>query len=134
MRYVMLVLRAGAGAGLFAVDRHRDPFEHFFVFSGPHTGGGPLKIRPNESPAYGLLRVERARQRLRPPLQPHLGLGAVLHQQQPARAGGPELFDNQRIRLAAAGDCHLAVVAEDGAVYICGGLSRASATRSRGGG
>jgi hypothetical protein len=70
MRYVMLVLRAGAGAGLFAVDRHRDPFEHFFVFSGPHTGGGPLKIRPNESPAYGLLRVERARQRLRPPLQP----------------------------------------------------------------
>ena len=29
----------------------------------------------------------------------HLGLGAVLHQQQPARAGGPELFGNQRIRL-----------------------------------
>ena len=50
----------------------------------------------------------------------HLGLGAVLHQQQPARAGGPELFDNQRIRLAAAGERHLAVVAEDGAVYTCG--------------
>ena len=50
----------------------------------------------------------------------HLGLGAVLHQQQPARAGGPEMFDNQRIRLAAAGQCHLAVVAEDGAVYTCG--------------
>ena len=33
----------------------------------------------------------------------HLGLDAVLHQQQPARAGGPELFGNQRIRLAAAG-------------------------------
>ena len=49
-----------------------------------------------------------------------LGLGAVLHQQQPARAGGPELFANQRIRLAAAGGCHLAVVAEDGAVYTCG--------------
>ena len=50
----------------------------------------------------------------------HLGLGAVLHQQQPARAGGPEMFANQRIRLAAAGFCHLAVVAEDGAVYTCG--------------
>ena len=51
----------------------------------------------------------------------HLGLGAVLHQQQPARAGGPEMFDNRRIRLAAAGYCHLAtVVAEDGAVYTCG--------------
>ena len=50
----------------------------------------------------------------------HLGLGAVLHQQQPARAGGPEMFDNQRIRLAAAGWSHLAVVAEDGAVYTCG--------------
>ena len=49
-----------------------------------------------------------------------LGLGAVLHQQQPARAGGPELFANQRIRLAAAGSWHLAVVAEDGAVYTCG--------------
>ena len=49
-----------------------------------------------------------------------LGLGAVLHQQQPARAGGPELFANQRIRLAAAGSYHLAVVAEDGAVYTCG--------------
>ena len=49
-----------------------------------------------------------------------LGLGAVLHQQQPARAGGPELFANQRIRLAAAGCWHLAVVAEDGAVYTCG--------------
>ena len=49
-----------------------------------------------------------------------LGLGAALHQQQPARAGGPELFGNQRIRLAAAGFCHLAVVAEDGAVYTCG--------------
>jgi len=49
-----------------------------------------------------------------------LGLGAVLHQQQPARAGGPELFANQRIRLAAAGWYHLAVVAEDGAVYTCG--------------
>ena len=52
--------------------------------------------------------------------QGQLGLGAVLHQQQPARAGGPELFANQRIRLAAAGCCHLAVVAEDGAVYTCG--------------
>ena len=50
----------------------------------------------------------------------HLGLGAVLHQQQPARAGGPEMFGNQRIRLAAAGWKHLAVVAEDGAVYTCG--------------
>jgi alpha-tubulin suppressor-like RCC1 family protein len=40
--------------------------------------------------------------------------------QQPARAGGPEHFGNQRIRLAAAGFCHLAVVAEDGAVYTCG--------------
>ena len=50
----------------------------------------------------------------------HLGLGAVLHQQQPARAGGPELFDNQHIRLAAAGESHLAVMAEDGAVYTCG--------------
>jgi alpha-tubulin suppressor-like RCC1 family protein len=50
----------------------------------------------------------------------HLGLGAVLHQQQPARAGGPEMFGNQRIRLAAAGWNHLAVVAEDGAVYTCG--------------
>ncbi len=49
-----------------------------------------------------------------------LGLGAVLHQQQPARAGGPELFANQRIRLAAAGYRHLAVVAEDGAVYTSG--------------
>ena len=49
-----------------------------------------------------------------------LGLGAVLHQQQPARAGGPEMFDNQRILLAAAGYCHLAVVVEDGAVYTCG--------------
>jgi len=49
-----------------------------------------------------------------------LGLGAALHQQQPARAGGPELFANQRIRLAAAGSWHLAVVAEDGAVYTCG--------------
>ena len=48
-----------------------------------------------------------------------LGLGAALHQQQPARAGGPELFDNQRIRLAAAGWLHLAVVAEGGAVYTC---------------
>ena len=33
-----------------------------------------------------------------------------------ARAGGPELFRNQGIRLAAAGRCHLAVVAEDGAL------------------
>ena len=49
-----------------------------------------------------------------------LGLGAVLHQHQPARAGGPELLGNQRIRLPAAGECHLAVVAEDGAVYTCG--------------
>ena len=52
--------------------------------------------------------------------QGQLGLGAALHQQQPARAGGPELFANQRIRLAAAGSYHLAVVAEDGAVYTCG--------------
>jgi hypothetical protein len=36
------------------------------------------------------------------------------------RAGGPELFGNQGICLAAAGRCHLAVVAEDGAVYTCG--------------
>ena len=49
-----------------------------------------------------------------------LGLGAVLHQQQPERAGGPELFGNQLIRLAAAGYRHLAVVTEDGAVYTCG--------------
>jgi alpha-tubulin suppressor-like RCC1 family protein len=48
------------------------------------------------------------------------GLGAVLHQQQPARVGVPELFANLRIRLAAAGRCHLAVVAEDGTVYTCG--------------
>ena len=50
----------------------------------------------------------------------HLGLGTVLHQQQPARAGGLKLFANQRIRLAAAGLYHLVVVAEDGAVYTCG--------------
>jgi hypothetical protein len=50
--------------------------------------------------------------------QGQLGLGAVLHQQQLACAGGPELFGNQRIRLAAAGFRHLAV--EDGAVYTCG--------------
>ena len=50
----------------------------------------------------------------------HLGLGAVLHQQQSARAGRPELFGNQRIRLAAAGYRHLAVGPEDGAVYTCG--------------
>ena len=49
----------------------------------------------------------------------HLGLDDVLHQQQPARAGG-EMFDNQRIRLAAAGRFHLSVMAEDGAVYTCG--------------
>jgi alpha-tubulin suppressor-like RCC1 family protein len=49
----------------------------------------------------------------------HLGLDDVLHQQQPARAGG-EMSDNQRIRLAAAGRFHLAVMAEDGAVYTCG--------------
>jgi alpha-tubulin suppressor-like RCC1 family protein len=48
-----------------------------------------------------------------------LGL-SVHYAQYPARAGGPELFDNQRIRLAAAGYRHLAVVAEDGAVYTCG--------------
>jgi alpha-tubulin suppressor-like RCC1 family protein len=34
--------------------------------------------------------------------------------------GGSELFANQRIRLAAAGALHLAVVAEDSAVYSCG--------------
>jgi alpha-tubulin suppressor-like RCC1 family protein len=44
----------------------------------------------------------------------------TLQQQQPARAGGPELFANQRIRLAAAGMYYLAVVAEDGAVETCG--------------
>jgi len=49
----------------------------------------------------------------------HLGLDDVLHQQQPARAGG-EMSDNQRIRLTAAGRFHLAVMAEDGAVYTCG--------------
>ena len=68
--------------------------------------------------------------------QGQLGLGAVLHQQQPARAGGPELFANQRIRLAAAGWYHLAVVAEDGAVYTCGNGANGqlgSATGSRGG-
>jgi alpha-tubulin suppressor-like RCC1 family protein len=54
----------------------------------------------------------------------HLGLGAVQHQQQSARAGRPELFGNQRIRLAAAGSCHLAVLAEDGAVYTCGAGDR----------
>ena len=47
----------------------------------------------------------------------HLGLDAVLHSSsRRVRPGGPELFDNQRIRLAAAGWNHLAVVAEDGAV------------------
>jgi alpha-tubulin suppressor-like RCC1 family protein len=35
-----------------------------------------------------------------------LGLGAVRRQNQPARAGGPELFGNQRIRLAAAWYMH----------------------------
>ena len=51
----------------------------------------------------------------------HLGLDAVLHSSsRRVRPGGPELFDNQRIRLAAAGWKHLAVVAEDGAVYTCG--------------
>ena len=65
-----------------------------------------------------------------------LGLGAALHQQ-PARAGGPELFANQRIRLAAAGYRHLAVVAKDGAVLsavraFTGGW--ASGTGSGGGG
>jgi alpha-tubulin suppressor-like RCC1 family protein len=79
----------------------------------------------------------------------NLGLGAVLHQQKPARAvlpaahkngGGPEMFDNQRIRLASAGRFHLAVVAEDGAIYTCGyGVSNAvaswaSATGSSGNG
>ena len=49
-----------------------------------------------------------------------LALGAVLHQQPPARAGWPELFANQRIRLAAAGTYQLAVLAEDGAVNACG--------------
>ena len=44
----------------------------------------------------------------------------MLHQQEPACTGGPELFANQCIRLAAVGYCHLAVLAEDGAVYICG--------------
>jgi alpha-tubulin suppressor-like RCC1 family protein len=34
--------------------------------------------------------------------------------------GGSELFANQRIRLASAGALHLAVVAEDSAVYTCG--------------
>jgi alpha-tubulin suppressor-like RCC1 family protein len=52
-------------------------------------------------------------------MRSRLSQGASL-QQQPARAGGPEHFGNQRIRLAAAGFCHLAVVAEDGAVYTCG--------------
>ena len=33
------------------------------------------------------------------------GGALMLHQQQPARAGEPELFDNQRICLAAAGNC-----------------------------
>ena len=66
-----------------------------------------------------------------------LGLGDVLHQQQPACAGGPELFANQRIRLAAAGFRHLAVVAKDGAVLsavraFTGGW--ASGTGSGGGG
>ena len=51
----------------------------------------------------------------------HLGLDAVLHSSsRRVRPGGPELFDNQRIRLAVAGWSHLAVVAEDGAVYTCG--------------
>ena len=39
---------------------------------------------------------------------------------QPNMTGGPELFANQRIRLAAAGALHLSVVAEDSAVYTCG--------------
>jgi hypothetical protein len=65
----------------------------------------------------------------------HLGLDDVLHQQQPARAGG-EMSDNQRIRLTAAGRFHLAVMAEDGAVYTCGNGANGqlgSATGSRGG-
>ena len=52
--------------------------------------------------------------------QGQLGLGALPHQQLPARAGGPELFDNQRIRLAAAGCRYLVMVSEDGVVYTCG--------------
>ena len=51
--------------------------------------------------------------------------------------GGPEHFSIQRIRRAAVGWRHLAVVAEDGAVYTCGsGVNGrlGSATSSRGGG
>jgi alpha-tubulin suppressor-like RCC1 family protein len=46
------------------------------------------------------------------------------------------MSDNQRIRLAAAGRFHLAVMAEDGAVYTCGNGANGqlgSATGSRGG-
>jgi hypothetical protein len=32
-----------------------------------------------------------------------LGLVALLHQQEPVRTGGPELFANQSISLASAG-------------------------------
>ena len=49
-----------------------------------------------------------------------LGLGARRRQQQPARVGGVELFDNQRIRLIAAGLRHQVVVLENGTVYTCG--------------
>jgi alpha-tubulin suppressor-like RCC1 family protein len=48
-----------------------------------------------------------------------VGLEAVLQQQEPALAGGPERFCNQRMCLAAAGRHHLAVVAEDGALFTC---------------
>jgi alpha-tubulin suppressor-like RCC1 family protein len=51
--------------------------------------------------------------------QGQLGLGVIEHLQQPARAGGLELFGNQRLRRTAAGYHHLAVVA-DGAVYTSG--------------
>ena len=46
------------------------------------------------------------------------GLGTVLHHcGSNRRSGGPELFGNQHIRLAA--DCwyHLAVTAKDGSLY-----------------
>ena len=54
----------------------------------------------------------------------HLGLGTLLHQQQPARAGGPELFANQSIRLAAdsvaCGGYHTMAVTAAGHAWTCG--------------
>ena len=65
--------------------------------------------------------------------QGQLELGAALHQQQPACAGGPELFGNQRIRQVPPGGGGRG---RGGPVYPCGEGDDvwASATRrSRGG-